>query len=53
MGAVHRPSTGHGSLNQLYARRMVLDALIESLEDYKRYRSRRLKRLDERKRESA
>ena len=38
------------SLERLYERHLAIDALIESLEEYDRYRS---KRLDERKRKVA
>ena len=48
-----RSGTSKVSLNHLYARRTVLNALIESFEDYSRYRSRRLNRSDEHKRKSA
>jgi hypothetical protein len=44
------------SLERLYARRLALDNVIESLEDYQRYRSMRLEppqRADERQRRSA
>jgi hypothetical protein len=37
-------------LENLYARRLAIDTVIDSLEDYDRYRARRL---DERKRKSA
>jgi hypothetical protein len=44
------PRTYKSELEYLYARRMAIDALIESLEDYDRSRS---KRLEVRKRKTA
>ena len=47
---VPRPRTSRTPLENLYARHMAIDVVIESLEDYDRYRARRL---DEHKRKSA
>jgi hypothetical protein len=47
---VPRPRTSGTPLEDLYARHMAIDSVIETLEDYDRYRARRL---DERKRKSA
>jgi hypothetical protein len=44
------PRTFKSELEYLYARRLAIDALIESLQDYDRSRS---KRLDTRKRKTA
>jgi hypothetical protein len=48
--AVRGPRNSRASLEHLYARRLAIDTVIDSLEDYDRYRARRL---DERKRKSA
>jgi hypothetical protein len=48
--AVRGPRNSRASLENLYARRLAIDTVIDSLEDYDRYRARRL---DERKRKSA
>jgi hypothetical protein len=48
--AVPGPRNSKAPLETLYARHMAIDILIESLEEYGRYRARRL---DEHKRKSA
>jgi hypothetical protein len=48
--AVRGPRNSKAPLETLYARHMAIDILIESLEEYGRYRARRL---DEHKRKSA